>query len=258
MEIRVHHQVGVTRDEARHGDPVGGDGQRPGVGHHDPLWDSGGPRGEEDVRRILWPERVAPALHLGHRFRRDPTEELGPTDRRLGGGPPGHDDGLEGRELYTGAGQHAQVIVAEEVGDGHEDSSLAPRQDVGRLWTLEPRIHGDQHPAGGEDPEHRDDPLGAVEGPDGDPVAGGHTRCDEGGGEVPGRLPQLPVRQGGVPIPKGHGPWVPTNGACQHRRDRRPRGHVRGLHLRWGAHGEPIENDALFTQKCYFQVVGSR
>ena len=44
-------------------------------------------------------------------------------------------------------------------------------QDVGGLATLEPGVDGHQHRPGLEEAQDGDDPLGAVEGPDGHPVA---------------------------------------------------------------------------------------
>ena len=54
----------------------------------------------------------------------------------------------------------------------HQDSlRSAAGDDVARFVGLEPRVDRHQHAARGQQPERRDDPLGRVGRPDGDPIA---------------------------------------------------------------------------------------
>ena len=52
VEVGTDHQVPVVRTQPGHVHPVGGDTQRPAMGHDDALGQPRGPGGEEDVRGV--------------------------------------------------------------------------------------------------------------------------------------------------------------------------------------------------------------
>ena len=188
------------------------------------------------------PTRSSPGR--GSRATRSPPGGLAASD----------DDGLQRRQRDPGVLEHGDVVVAQEIGDGHEGPGPAPGQHVGRLGALEPRVHRDQDPAGGEDPEDRDHPLDAVECPYGDPVARLDPGGDQGGPKPVGgsrssaKDKQCP-RPGRPPDRRTvRPPWPPWPGS---KATSRPQdAHRRGPGQ--GASGP--ENGALSTQKCYFRT----
>ena len=78
-------------------------------------------------------------------------------------------------------------------------SGPGSEQDVGGLGPFEPGVDGDEHRTGRGEAEQRHHPLGAVEGPDGHPVAGLDARSDQGGAERAGLLGEFGVGQPSVP-----------------------------------------------------------
>ena len=96
--------------------------------------------------------------------------------------------------------EHGHVVGAEEVGHRHQDPGPAPQQDVGGLGALEPGVDRDEHGAGLEEAQRGNDPLGAVERPDGHPVTRLDARGDQGGAEPAGLVDELGVGQPGRPV----------------------------------------------------------
>ena len=79
VEVRVDHQVAVAGGEARHRHPVRGHLQRPAVGLDDALRAARGARREQDVRRVLGPQRRRAPPDLGARLLGGPGQELVPA-----------------------------------------------------------------------------------------------------------------------------------------------------------------------------------
>ncbi len=231
MEVRVDHQVAVVGGEARHRHPVRGHPQRPAVGLDDALRAARGARREQDVRRVVGPQRRRAPPDLGARLLGGPGQELVPALAPAGPRAAGQDDGAEVRELVRQGLGDGCVVGAEEGRDGDEQAGAAARQDLADLGRLEPRVDRDEHGAGLEGAESGDDPLGAVEGPDGDAVAGIRARRDEGRCEGVGLGGQLPVGAAGGSVDDGELVAEPGDGAGDHGRDARP-GPVAGAHRR--------------------------
>ena len=65
VEQRVHHQVPVALAQPHDRRPRAEGPQRLAVGGHHPLGPAGGPRGEDEVRKVLGGHRGRPPSHLG-------------------------------------------------------------------------------------------------------------------------------------------------------------------------------------------------
>jgi hypothetical protein len=81
---------------------------------------------------------------------------------------PGPQDGRVGRRRA----QHAERVLAEEVGDDDQRAGAALLQHVRGLRTLEARVDRHEHAPGPVHAQGGEHPAGAVGRPDRDPVAG--------------------------------------------------------------------------------------
>ena len=223
VEVGVDHEVPVVRTQPGHVHPVGGDTQRPAVGHDDTLRQPGRPRGEEDVRGVVGPQPLAPPVDLGTPLIGGSPEERGPGLGPVGWPPARHHDRLEVRELDVTGAQQGDVVGVEEVRDGDQHPGTAPGQDVRRLAALEAGVDGDQDGAGLEQAQRGHDPFGTVEGPDRHAVAGLDAGGHQGGAERPGRLEELGIAEAGRAILHGRALPEPAGGRREERRDGRRR-----------------------------------
>ncbi len=221
VEVGIDHQVDVPGREPGHGDPVRRDAEGPPVRHHDALGDPGRPGREEDVGRIVRPERGGAAIDLGQRLRRGAGEEALPIGGTPGGAPSRHDNRIEVGQLHPRGVEHGEVVVTQEAGDGHQDAGPAPQQQIGRLGTLEPGVDGNQHPARGEDPERGNDPLDAVGRPDRHPFTRHQAGGGQSGGEVAAGLAELRVRETRGAVTNGDSVSVPLGGGRNRLRNGR-------------------------------------
>jgi hypothetical protein len=154
-----------------------------------------GPRGEHDVAHVI-------AAHLALERR-----AAGQEARRQ------RNDEYAGRSL---------VLKAEKPLLDQHGLGPAAADDVPGLGRLEPRVDRNQHPAGGQQAERCDDPLGRVRRPDRHAVA----LLDAGRGERargdPGPAGQLGERQPGRPVHDRLGVAEAIRRALHHLRDGLP------------------------------------
>ncbi len=203
VEVRVDHQVAVVGAETRHGHPVGRHTEGAAVGHQHTLGLPGGARGEEDVREVVRTQSGPALIDLGPSRFGGPVDEGGPglrADRSL---PPGHDDGPQFGQFDLGGPQHGDIVGPEKFGDRDQCRGSGPPEQVGRLPTLEAGVDGHQHGPGHGEAQEGDGPLGAVEGPDGHPVARFDTGHHQGGREGASLLEEFCVGQPGRAVLNG-------------------------------------------------------
>ena len=107
--------------------------------HHRALRATGCARGEDDVG------------------------DIGSADRPLERGTAGEELGVQVYDRYAGG---RGVILAEETLLYQDGLRCAAGDDVAGFFRFEPSVHRHQHPAGGEQPESRDNPFRRVGCPD--------------------------------------------------------------------------------------------
>ena len=169
---RVDQQVAVARPQA--GQLAPGHVQRDPlpVGEHRALRVPGGAGGEEDVADVVrWRRRP-------RWWRRCPASTSAPPARNAS--QPWFesvlvDDG-RGEVGQVLAGQHPDVVGAEEPVDGHEQPDRRLAQDVRGLGALVAGVQRHHDRAGPYRAQRGDDPPPAVRGPQRHPVAGFDAR----------------------------------------------------------------------------------
>ena len=177
------------------------------------LGEAGGARGVQDEGALLGIDRVGA---LGERDVTHPSASfkyLAPADGARGRAVREHDDLAEGGAARVGAGaqprhdlaHHGKVVHRPQpLGEDH-GGGVRLAEDIRHVLGAEAGIHGHEHGADLHDREHGVDPLGPVDHPERDLVAGHDAELEQAlrGGidariEV-GKGPAPPLEREGLP-----------------------------------------------------------